>query len=221
MQTREGALNVFKSQVGGSNFLSGKVWETTSLYLPGGWPQPHSLALYSVNSKEACVKRDAMYLEFLATQVSAFKTSQIWHSLVQAGADTEKQFSWLQSKKNEMTTFPASLLEVVLNVPQRKGHLERIWSTLRPVSFHVEEIKLLHASFLMFERGNFEDMELRIQWLQNCAMNIGAGSETLANVVSVLRKELDHALVRHLYRAWVHFEAVNGRNVVAQQVPYP
>lgn len=41
---------------------------TASLCLPGGWPMPIKLRDYVWHSKEACVKQNCMYLEFLGAQ---------------------------------------------------------------------------------------------------------------------------------------------------------
>ncbi|CAM6097712.1 unnamed protein product [Calypogeia fissa] len=218
VDAREGALNVFKSQVAGLDFLNPRIWEDSCLYLPGGWPQPHNLGLFCMNSKEASVKRDAMYLEVLIAQFFASKISQEWQSLVQGGADSEKRLLWLQSKRHTLTYFPAGLLEIFLNPSMVQ--LETSLTSISQVSMQDEEAKLRYSCLWMVERASFSDVRLRIQWLQNCAMNMDGQSQTIANIVSVLTKELDHVLAKQLFLAWEQLAAVTGRIIVAEQVQY-
>lgn len=62
-----------------SSYLSDSEWfrsDTTlgcSLSLPGGWPSPRSVRNLVCYSKEACIRQNSVYLEFLSSQCAAYK----------------------------------------------------------------------------------------------------------------------------------------------------
>ena len=68
----EKVINFAKTAYLSETSLAGYDWLVACPFgLPGGWPVPLSLADYTCYSKEACIKQNCMYLEFLGRQCAA------------------------------------------------------------------------------------------------------------------------------------------------------
>lgn len=127
----------------------------TYLCLPGGWPRPIKLRDYVWHSKEACVKQNCMYLEFLGAQCALHELgiAKSYSLDFNLSADGYARTFLLDFKTLRNLLFPKASNSMILS-SQVKNEF----------NLKSDNNKLLFAANWAIEQASEMDIELYIIW---------------------------------------------------------
>ncbi|KAH9296173.1 hypothetical protein KI387_039761, partial [Taxus chinensis] len=190
------------------------------LSLPGGWPTPLVLRKYLQFSREAIVKRDCIYLEFLGAQYTSFKISQEGMSSFKMERNEKEDgfLLWLKRKQPNLSFFPSYFLRYYMFPSSLK--LLDIASLNFPVFDSTELEKMLFsAATWMIEQACFTDLELRMCWLSWYASKVGSYCPFFNFFVTMIVKAKDHPVTKCLTAVWQELLLIFPGNLAVESLP--
>ncbi|XP_057850180.2 midasin isoform X2 [Cryptomeria japonica] len=191
------------------------------LSLPGGWPTPLELRKYLQFSREAIVKRDCMYLEFVGAQWTSLKISlDGMSSFSKERNDMEDRFLlWLKSKQLCPSFSPSYFLRYIL-FPSSLTMVDI--AEINPPLFDSMAIEsmLFSAATWMIEQASSTDLELRICWLSWFASKVVSYCPFFSFFVTILEKEKAHPILKCLASVWQELKSLFPGNLAVESLPY-
>ena len=194
-EVRQEAMEKFQSRLGSVDLLSAGNWKQVACSIPGGWPSPLTFAEYCFASKEAMVLRDGAYLEYLGSQLFAFKSLREWRLMEDGQSQLLKR---LEGTRTMTSHLPASLLHYLLN-PEEGPTTD---NPLPNAKIRDLDLALLFASLWMLEQGSYVDINLRIQWLGQLTGCLQGSLDSVKRVVAAIKREIAHPLSKELLLMW-------------------
>ncbi|XP_031485697.1 midasin isoform X2 [Nymphaea colorata] len=159
--------------------LDAKVFDTlfeSSLSMPGGWPSPLNTPSYLWYPKQAYVKGNCMYVEFLASQFASYCT------LTSMPPALVKMHPQILSRKHLLLMlFPASSEQLkAYKVPN--------------LDLGLVEKMLTFAANWAIEQATLDDVDLYVMWFRYHASKFEPYCHFLNCFVSVLEKMIAHPI---------------------------
>lgn len=157
-----------------------------SLCLPGGWPTPLKLRDYVWYSKEASVKQNFMYLEFLGVRNASYTFRSTWDQ-----GPVEKALSATGSMG------PYLLDEKIMHIMMFPNYVNEItaqYSGLTENNVALIGKKLMFAANWTVEQACENDIELYLLWFCWFASRVHPFCEFFSSFLDLLKKELKHPI---------------------------
>ncbi|XP_052182550.1 midasin isoform X2 [Diospyros lotus] len=157
-----------------------------SLCQPGGWPAPLSLRDYIGHSKEALVKQNCMYLEFLGSQKASYTFHSAWDRspVEQALYATRSAGPYLMDMK---------MLHVMM-LPNSVHEITARYGGQTEFDLMLAEKKLLFAANWTIEQATANDIELYLIWFNWFASQLHPFCIFFSSFLRLLREELKHPI---------------------------
>ncbi|XP_073008545.1 midasin isoform X3 [Typha latifolia] len=183
----EGKLRFLNNECFTSDMLSG-----CSLSLPGGWPVPHKLRNFVQYSKEACVKRNFLYLESLGAKFSSYELRKI----------TIGTSLWSTSKKIHPLMMPIPLIHQHL-FPELSGK-QAVKSDDNHVKFDLALANkmLFIAANWAIEQATENDIGLYIIWFKWYGLLLQPYCQFFCSFSTILVEERGHPIWRCILECW-------------------
>nr|XP_029123013.1 LOW QUALITY PROTEIN: midasin [Elaeis guineensis] len=183
----EGTDTIMQAKV---SYLSNTEWykldplSGCSLSLPGGWPVPHTLRNFLWYSKEACVKQNCMYLEFLGAKCASYKFN----------FSSDATFPFDKISKDQPSVIPANMLQVLL-FPNALGK-QNVKSNIMPVEFDLALVNqmLFIAANWTIEQATENDLVLYILWFKWYSSMLEPYCHFFKSFSTILEQERDHPI---------------------------
>ncbi|KAF5200410.1 Midasin [Thalictrum thalictroides] len=170
-----------------------------SLSLPGGWPAPLRLRDFVWNSKEACVKQNCMYLEFLGAQCASYELyGAHYESLVVKHSSMhgvgQKLTTLLDTnKKLNPSLIPLRMLHQIL-FPTTSYQLSSECTDFQKFDLELVNKMLLFAANWTMEQASEGDFKLYLLCLSRYSSQLGPYCRFFESYLDILKQELDHPI---------------------------
>lgn len=208
----EGTNTIMQAKV---SYLSDTEWYKLdplsggSLSLPGGWPVPHTLRNFLWYSKEACVKQNCMYLEFLGAQCASYKFN----------FNSDATFPFDKISKDQPSMIPANMLRVLL-FPKALGK-QNVKSNIMPAEFDLALVNqmLFIAANWTIEQATENDLELYILWFKWYSSMLEPYCHFFKSFLTILEQERDHPIWNCILDGRREVIAYHKINIYEQPLP--
>ena len=154
-----------------------------SLSLPGGWPVPHTLRNFMLYSREACVKRNCMYLEFLGGQCASYELRSTWN------------FPLNRTMKVPPSTIPKDILYNFLFPSTLDLHKS---SELAKFDWALANQMLFIAANWTIEQATESDLALYIQWFKWYSSQLQPYCCFFKSFLMILEQERGHPIWNYI-----------------------
>lgn len=181
-----------------------------SLCLPGGWPMPLNLRDLVWYSKEASVKQNCMYLEFLGAQYASCEVQNHWNdsSLDQALSSSDSAVTYLINMKN----LQGIMFPMVSNGTMSSGGKIGFNSNL------VNKMLLFAANWAI-EQATESDFPLHILWFSWFNSQLKPCCPFFNFFLASLQKELEDQIWKDIFH--FHKELTSDHLVNLGSHPLP
>ncbi|CAK9179916.1 unnamed protein product [Ilex paraguariensis] len=169
------------------NFFQG-----CSLCLPGGWPTPLKLRDFVWFSKEACVRQNCMYLEFLGAQITChtFGMTQCRYPVEQALTARNSMGSYqMDLKMLHVMMFPNKSNEIALNSGWQTGF-----------DLALTKKMFLFAANWTIEQATENDLDFYLLWFSWFGSQLSSFCHIFTSFLTALRQELEHPIWNVIFR---------------------
>ncbi|PIA42933.1 hypothetical protein AQUCO_02000406v1 [Aquilegia coerulea] len=170
-----------------------------SLSLPGGWPAPLRLRDFVWNSKEACVKQNCMYLEFLGAQCASYELYGahyeglvVKHSSVH-GVGQKLTTLLDTNKKLYPSLIPLKMLHQIL-FPTTSYQLSSGCTDFQRFDLALVNKMLLFAANWTMEQASEGDFKLYLLCLGRFSSQLRPYCRFFESYLDILKQELDHPI---------------------------
>lgn len=182
-----------------------------SLCLPGGWPMPLKLRDFIWYSKEACVKQNCMYLEFLGAQCASYESevARIRCPLDEAlAACGDADTCIINVMKLEQLMFPSSSKVTVSNFD-------------RKIVFDLALANkmLLFAANWTIEQATESDLELYLLWFSWFSNRLRPFCQFFSSFLILIKQVMEHPIWSYISRQ--HHEVASLQSVDFDLQPIP
>lgn len=177
----------------------------SSLCLPGGWPMPLKLRDFVFYSKEASVKRNCSYLEFLAAQCASYELENarsrcsVYQDLTAGGFAGNYL---MDMRMLHQIMFPKALNVTDLNIG-KKFDLE------------LAKKKLWFAANWTIEQATGSDLKLYILWFSWFSSRL----QPLAQIFDLLKLVVEHPIWKYLTYRYHELSSVHQVDFEKQPIP--
>ncbi|KAG1362520.1 Midasin [Cocos nucifera] len=180
-----------------------------SLSLPGGWPVPHTLRNFLWYSKEACVKQNFMYLEFLGAQCASYKLN----------FSSDATFLFDKISKDQPSVMPANMLQVLL-FPNALDK-QTVKSNIMPVEFDLALVNqmLFIAANWTIEQATENDLALYVVWFKWYSSMLEPYCHFFKSFSTILEQERDHPIWNCILDGRREVVSYHKINIDEQPVP--
>lgn len=160
-----------------------------SLCLPGGWPMPLKIRDFIWYSKEACVKQNCMYLEFLGTRCVSYEIARIGYPVDKTStACGHARTHFLNVKKLEQKIFPRASTGAVSNF----GRTE--------LDLALANKMLLFAANWTIEQATESDIELYILWFSWFSSRLQPFCQCFSSFSTLIKQAMEHPIWNYVTR---------------------
>ena len=149
-----------------------------SLSLPGGWPSPHSVRNFVCYSREASIRENCVYLEFLASQYGAYKLD----------ASQNITSTWDKHMNTRPSLLPKNIVHHLLfpNIPYQQKLAECDVTLINHM--------LSFAANWTLEQATENDFPLYVQWFNWCNNKLLPYCHFFETFLKILEEERDHPI---------------------------
>ncbi|KAG5541983.1 hypothetical protein RHGRI_021724 [Rhododendron griersonianum] len=172
-----------------------------SLCLPGGWPTPLKLRDYVWYSKEAYVKQNCMYLEFL-------------------GAWDQRPVEKALSATGSMGPYllDAKILHIMM-FPNYVNEITAHYGGLTENNLALVGKKLMFAANWTVEQATENDIELYLLWFRWFASRLHPSGNFFSSFYDLLKKELKHPIWNCIVRCRHELMSCHELNLESRPIP--
>ncbi|XP_068635226.1 midasin isoform X2 [Aristolochia californica] len=204
-----GIVNFVKENILLKFKLPGHDSEGCSIFLPGGWPMPRKLRCFLWYSKEACVKQNCTYVEFLGAQCAAYNV-----------AIRNKEILQTSEHQHLLALLPVNVLYHHLYPFLEPQRLNMIISNLTSSEYiNVLNKKLFVAASWVLEQATESDLTLYLSWFKLYGSKLEPFCSFFDCLGTILDHERDHIIWKHVINFWKEI-ALNLQIDIERQ-PYP
>ncbi|CAL5443785.1 unnamed protein product [Camellia sinensis] len=182
-----------------------------SLCLPGGWPTPLKLRDYVCYSKEASVKQNCLYLEFLGSQ----NASHIFHSAWDR-SPVEQALSVIGSMGPYLIDM--KILHVMM-FPNFAHEFTSKYGGQIEIDSALAGKKLLFAANWTIEQATENDLELYLLWFSWFASQVQPFCKFFSSFLNLLKQELKHPIWNCIVRCRHELLSHNQVNLDSRPIP--
>ena len=157
-----------------------------SLCLPGGWPAPLELRHFVWHSKEACIKQNCMYLEFLGVQCASYglhcpKSKWLKESV---NSNSSKSIYLLDARMLQAMIYPKYVYGEVMD-----------YIVPRELDNALTSKKLLFAADWVIDQATKEShLELCLSWFRWFDSQLRPYCNFFGSLAGLLKEELGHSI---------------------------
>ncbi|KAJ3682433.1 hypothetical protein LUZ60_015006 [Juncus effusus] len=176
-----------------------------SLSLPVGWPTPLKLRDFVWYSREACVKRNCVYLESLCAQLAAYELSE---------CVKDRGDSLWKNNNVHPSVLPVGVISQVLYPGKNSSKAEK-------VEFDIELVNqmLFFAANWVVEQTTDKDISLYVKWFKFYGSQLEPYCSFLSNFGDILEKEHDHPIWKCIFQ-W-YKDIVSQSKIDTDSYPLP
>ncbi|OVA06149.1 von Willebrand factor [Macleaya cordata] len=163
--------------------------------LPGGWPSPIKLRDFIAYSREASIKQNCMYLEFLGAQFASYELSQNRTLINQAGSfrgSGHTQTYLRVVNKLNPSVIPLRMLQHVL-FPSTSDKLNFRGDTMK-FDLALTNKMLFYAANWLVEQASESDLKLYLFWLSWYNSQLEPHCLFFKSFLGILEQELSHPI---------------------------
>lgn len=182
-----------------------------ALYLPGGWPRPLQLKDYVCYAKEATIKQNCMYLEFLGAQHLSheFRIVNNCCSVDQHLATSDCSRAYLlDSEILGKIVFPKVAGRKTLDSNRN------IESRLK-LSYKM----ILSAANWIIEQARADDFQLYLSWFNWLVSKLQPYCQCIDFFLTALKEEMNHPIWNHIFSC--HKELISLHKIDLDMHPIP
>lgn len=182
-----------------------------SLCLPGGWPTPLKLRDYEWYSKEASVKQNFMYLEFLGASNASYRFRSTWDQ-----SPVERALSATGSMGPYL--LDAKILHIMM-FPNYVNEITAQYSGLAENNLALVGKKLMFAANWTVEQATENDIKLYLLWFRWFASRLHPFRDFFSSFQDLLKKELEHPIWNCIVRCRHELMSHHEVNLESRPVP--
>lgn len=182
-----------------------------ALYLPGGWPRPLQLKDYVCYAKEATIKQNCMYLEFLGAQHLSheFRIVNNCCSVDQHLATSDCSRAYLlDSEILGKIVFPKVAGRKTLDSNRN------IESRLK-----LSNKMILSAANWIIEQARADDFQLYLSWFNWLVSKLQPYCQCIDFFLTALKEEMNHPIWNHIFSC--HKELISLHKIDLDMHPIP
>ncbi|XP_071901315.1 midasin-like isoform X1 [Coffea arabica] len=183
-------------------------FQDSLICLPGGWPSPMNTRDFVLYSKETCVRRNCMYLEFLGVQASysfCFSTCSEEQAVIASGSE---RIYLMDVRRLYYMMFPNASMDMVLNqVVQKQFNLD------------LARKMLFFAANWTIEQAVESDIELYLCWFSWFGSHVEPFCTFFSSFVDTLKEELKHPVWDRIFHCRRELLSRNSVNLEAFPIP--
>ncbi|XP_043707635.1 midasin [Telopea speciosissima] len=168
-----------------------------SLSLPGGWPAPHKLRNFICYSKEACIKQNCMYLEFLGTQCAAYEFSIDCNGCLMELSLTSMDHIGtkllIDGKQVVPSVIPFQMLKNIL-FPKDSNELSIKHAKLAEFDLELVNKMLYFAAKWTLEQATETDLNLYLFWFKWYSSIVEPYCHFFRSFLNLLERLINHSI---------------------------
>ncbi|KAL5755634.1 hypothetical protein ACOSQ2_020380 [Xanthoceras sorbifolium] len=163
-----------------------------SLCVPGGWPMPLKLRDFVWYSKEACVRQNCMYLEFLGAQYASceFQNHRSCSPVNQTLTASNCGLAYLMNVK---------MLQKVM-FPKVSNGMNSNAAGKIELNSHLTDKMLLFAANWTIEQATASDFQLHLLWFSWFSLQLQPFCQLFNSFLASLKAELEDHIWKDIFR---------------------
>lgn len=194
-------------ELSSSELFSLDTFSGCSLSLPGGWPGPHTLRNFISYSREACVKRNCVYLEFLGAQCASYELM------------SNTNFQLNSSMKIVPSIIPKNLIHSFL-FPSCPDNQDGKSSEIAEFDFTLANKMLFIAANWAIEQSTETDLVLYIQLFKWFNSQLQPNCRFFESFLMILEQEKDHPIWNCILRCRAEMLSHKKIDVDVRPIPF-
>lgn len=192
--------------------------------LPGGWPAPLKLRNFVWHSKEACIKQNCMYLEFLGSECASYNLTVTDNRSLSVPVPSvtsigHTAISLLDNRKRvRSSVIPIQMLHYILFPTSAKGRSSKS-TELPKLDLALTNRMLFFAANWTIEQANESDITSYLIWFKWYSSQLQPYCGFFDSFLTILQLERNHPIWKFIINS--RREIISGCQIDLDRQPVP